>query len=71
MMVVVFLFLGYVFFFYEWDYLESRLWGPPLYERYHATEDELPQHNMESSFLEGKDIKYLCVSNQAQGVYHY
>lgn len=39
---------------------------PPLYEKYHAWERNLPQHNPTLPFPEGKDTKFFWISNHAQ-----
>ncbi|KAF7965096.1 hypothetical protein HWV62_45727 [Athelia sp. TMB] len=40
---------------------------PPLYERYHRYEAELPQHNPELPAPEGKDAKFFWASNHVHG----
>lgn len=66
--VLVTIFLVAVVFFYG-PGIEgiATLFGyhrrPPLYGKYHEYEDQLPQHNLELPYPEGRDAKYFWVSN--------
>jgi hypothetical protein len=53
-------------FFYGFEKTETiinNMRHPPLYERYHEYEDNLPQHNPDLPYPEGRDAKFFWASN--------
>jgi hypothetical protein len=53
-------------FFYGFEKTETVIdifRNPPLYERYHESEANLPQHNLDLPFPEGRDAKFFWASN--------
>jgi hypothetical protein len=53
-------------FFYGFEKTEeiiNNMRHPPLYERYHEYEDNLPQHNPDLPYPEGRDAKFFWASN--------
>lgn len=42
---------------------------PPLYKEYSASEEQLPQHNLDLPFPEGRHAKYIWFSNHVRGAY--
>lgn len=61
-----FLFLVIPYGYYQNRALEDSL-HPPLYEKYHARELALPQHNLDLPYPEGRNGKYLYVSSHLDG----
>lgn len=64
--VLVIIFLVAVVFFNGVESIETLLGyhrQPPLYGKYHEYEDQLPQHNLDLPYPEGRDAKYFWASN--------
>ena len=59
--------LSAVAFFYRVRERKPQTKNPPLYERYHEYEANLPQHNLDLPYPEGRDAKFLWVSNHITG----
>jgi|SRR5882762_9960533 hypothetical protein len=43
--------------------------NPPLYEKYHKYEANLPQHNLDLPYPEGRDAKFFWASNHVTGAF--
>lgn len=59
-------FLSVFAFFHGFDKTEkviNSFRNPPLYEQYHEYEEQLPQHNLELPYPEGRDAKFFWASN--------
>jgi hypothetical protein len=41
---------------------------PPLYERYHKYESQLPQHNLNLPYPEARNTKYIWISNHVRSM---
>jgi hypothetical protein len=64
-------------FFYGFEKTETVInafRNPPLYEEYHKYEAQLPQHNLDLPYPEGRDAKFFWASNHVTRAYsrqHY
>ena len=59
-------------FFYGFERTEviiDSFRNPPLYEKYHEYEDNLPQHNPDLPYPEGRDAKFFWASNHVTRAY--
>ena len=59
-------------FFYGFEKTETVIdifRNPPLYEKYHESEANLPQHNLDLPFPEGRDAKFFWASNHVTSAY--
>ena len=63
--LVVFCLFAFAFFhwFDKAEVVVNSLRNPPLYERYHEYEANLPQHNLDLPYPEGRDAKFFWASN--------
>lgn len=61
-----------VYYVFQWAHatLNARR-KPPLYERYHAYEAALPQHNPNLPAPDGADAKFIWASNHVHGEQSY
>jgi hypothetical protein len=41
---------------------------PPLYKQYSASEEQLPQHNLNLPFPDGRHAKYIWFSNHVRSM---
>lgn len=44
---------------------------PPLYKQYSASEEQLPQHNLDLPFPDGRHAKYIWFSNHVRSVWRW
>ena len=58
-----------VFLYYRQARDASGFLIPPRYEKYHEYEENLPQHNLDLPYPEGRDAKYFWASNHVTRAY--